>query len=178
MKELKDFEVQAGWFQNSTYDGKTSIGKIARIQNNGAVIHQSKITDKQRAFLHYAGIHLKKTTNELNIVIPARPFMDNAKKRLQGEEGKQILLQEMLRVFEGRQTMLQAVNRLKEWLKNIIQEEIIAIQSPPLARSTVRARANRYTTKAKKANPQTLAKPLVDTGLMLAEVQGKAEIKK
>lgn len=177
MKELKDFEVQAGWFENSTYDGKTSIGKIARIQNNGAHITQT-VTAKQRAFFHYLGIHLKKSTEELNITIPARPFMDNAKKRVEGAEGKEILMQEMLRVFEGRQTMLQAVTRLKEWLRGIIQEEIIALQDPPLKRATVRNREKRYTTPGKKAKPKTLSKPLVDTGLMLAEVQGKAELKK
>lgn len=177
LKNLKDFEVQAGWFENSTYDGKTPIAGIAAVQNYGANITQA-VTDKQRAFLHYLGVHLKKSTSELNITIPARPFMENAKKRVQGKEGKEILMQEMLRVFEGRQTMLQAVTRLKEWLASVIREEIIALQDPPLKRATVRNREKRYTTKSKKANPKTLSKPLVDTGLMLAEVQGKAELKK
>lgn len=176
MKELSDFEIQAGWFENSTYDGKTPIAGIAAVQNYGATIHQN-VTEKQRAFLHYIGVHLKKTTNELNIVIPARPFMDNAKARIQGAEGKEILMQEMLRVFEGRQTMIQAVTRLKEWAKNIIQEELIKIQSPPLSELTIKERGNQYITK-KKGNAATSNKPLNATGLMIAEVQGKAELKK
>lgn len=177
IKELSDFEIQAGWFENSTYDGETPIAGIAAIQNCGCTITQN-VTEKQRAFLHYAGIHLKKSTNELNIVIPARPFMDNAKARIQGQEGKEILMQEMLRVFEGRQTMQQAVNRLKEWAKNIIQEELKAIQSPPLSPLTIKERENKYTSKAKKKNPTTSNKPLNSTGLMFAEVQGRAELKK
>lgn len=177
MKELSDFEIQAGWFEHSTYDGKTPIAGIAAVQNYGCTIHQN-VTDKQRAFLHYAGIHLKKTTNELNIVIPARPFMDNAKARIQGQEGKEILMQEMLRVFEGRQTTLQAANRLKEWAIGIIQEELKAIQSPPLSELTIKERESQYISKAKKKNTTTSNKPLNTTGLMFKEVQGKAELKK
>lgn len=191
MKELSDFEVQAGWFENSTYDGETPIAGIAAVQNYGGSIDNpggqpyyinsstgmAVFVSKNSLFGQHQiskGIITKPHT----IVIPARPFMNNAKARIQGQEGKEILMQEMLRVFEGRQTMLQAVTRLKEWVKNIIQEEIIKLQSPPLKRSTVRNREKRYTTKSKKANPKTMAKPLVDTGLMLAEVQGKAQLKK
>ena len=177
IKELNDFEILAGWFENSTYDGKTPIAGIAAVQNYGANINQT-VTEKQRKFLHAIGIHLKKTTNSLNITIPARPFMDNAKERIQGQEGKDILMQELLRVFEGRQTMQQAVLRLKEWAASIVKEELTKIQNPPLARSTVRNREKRYISKTKKQNPKTISKPLIDTGLMLAEVQGKAEIKK
>ena len=177
LKELNDFEIKGGWFEESKYDDGTPVAGIAAVQNFGAHINQT-VTEKQRAFLHYIGIHLKKETDKLNIIIPARPFMDNAKERIQGQEGKDILMQELLRVFEGRQTMQQAVLRLKEWAASIVKEELTKIQSPPLARSTVKNREKRYTSKAKKSNPKTISKPLVDTGLMLAEVQGKAEIKK
>ena len=191
MKELSDFEIQAGWFENSTYDGKTPIAGIAAAQNYGCSINNpggqpyyinsstgmAVFASKDSLFGQHQ-ISKGMVTKPHTIVIPARPFMDNAKKRIQGQEGKEILMQEMLRVFEGRQTMMQAVTRLKEWAKNIIQEEIVKLQTPPLSRSTVRTREKRYTSKAKKANPKTMSKPLVDTGLMLAEVQGKAEIKK
>lgn len=176
LKELNDFEILAGWFENTRYDSDTTIAGIAAVQNFGAFISQN-VTDKQRKFLHACGIHLKKSTTKLNIAIPPRPFMDNAKKRIQGAEGKEILLQEVLRVFEGRQTMKQAAIRLKEWLKNVIQEEIVKMQEPPLAQSTVRNREKRYTSKARNQDPKTTAKPLVDTGLMLETVQGKYEIK-
>ncbi len=177
MRELSDFEIQAGWFENSKYDADTPIAGIAAVQNYGAQINQS-VTPKQRAYLHYAGIHLKKETSNLNIIIPARPFMDNAKKRIQGAEGKEVLMREMLRVFEGWQTMLIACDRLAKWAQGVIQEEIIKMNTPPLKRTTVRAREKRYTSRAKKANPKTAAKPLVDLGIMLDAVQGKAELKK
>lgn len=177
LTELNDFEILAGWFENTRYDADTPIAGIAAVQNFGAFINQN-VTERQRKYLHAAGIHLKKDTTQLNIIIPPRPFMENAKKRIQGAEGREILQQEILRVFEGKQTTEQAAARLKEWLKNVIQEEIVKIQNPPLKQSTVRNREKRYISKAKKPNPKTTAKPLVDTGLMLETVQGKYEIKK
>lgn len=176
-KELNDWEILAGWFENSTYDGKTPIAGIAAVQNYGANISQT-VSDKQRRFLHAIGIHLKKTTENINITIPARPFMDNAKERIQGQEGKEIVLQELLRVFEGRQTMLQAVRRMKEWAKSIIQEELKAIQEPPLSPLTIKERSKAFISKAKKPNKTTSEKPLNATGLMFKEVQGKARLKR
>lgn len=169
LKELDDFEVQAGWFENTTYEDGTSVGGIAAVQNYGAHIHQN-ITDKQRAFLHYIDIHLKKSTNELNIVIPPRPFMDNAKKRIQGQEGKQMIMQELLRVFEGRQTMIAATDRLGAWMQGIIQEEIKAITAPALATSTIQQRNSQY--KSKSKNKST--KPLNASGIMFSTVQHKS----
>lgn len=177
LNELQDFKIIAGWFENTRYDADTPIAGIAAVQNFGAFISQN-VTEKQRKFLHAVGIHLKKDTTQLNIVIPPRPFMENAKKRIQGKEGREMLMQEMLRVFEGRQTTKQAAMRLKEWLKNVIQEEIVKLQEPPLKRSTVRNREKRYISNAKNQNPQTTAKPLVDSGLMLETVQGQYELKK
>lgn len=176
INELQNFEIQAGWFENSKYDDNTPVAYIAAIQNYGCEILQN-VTPKQRAYLNYAGIHLKKGTNSLNITIPARPFFDNAKRRIQGAEGKEMLHQELLRVFEGRQTMKIACEKLAKWAQRVIQEEIIKIQSPPLAESTVKARERRYKSRTKKANPKTLSKPLAATSIMLASVQGKAEIK-
>lgn len=179
MKELSDFEIQAGWFENSKYDADTPIAGIAAVQNYGAQINQ-EVTPKQRAFLHYAGIHLKKETSNLNIIIPARPFMDNAKKRIQGAEGKEVLMREMLRVFEGRQTMLIACDRLAKWAQRVIQDELKAIQLPPLSPLTIKEREKTFTSKAnkKKYNKTTANKPLNASGLMFETVQGKAELKK
>lgn len=165
LKELDDFEVQAGWFENTTYDNGKSVGGIAAIQNYGAHIH---VTPKMRAFLHYLGIHLKDSTGE--IVIPPRPFMDNAKKRIQGQEGKEIVLQELLRVFEGRQTMEQATTRLGQWAKGIIQEEIKNITTPPLSNATIEIRNSEYESKSNKLS----TKPLNANGIMSTTVQHKS----
>ena len=189
LKELNDFEIQAGWFEDSRYDANTPVAGIAAVQNFGATIDCPGGTpyfigsDGLAQFVSknsVTGRYLIKNglvTKQHWITIPARPFMEYAKARIQGEEGKEILLQEFIRVFSGKQTTKQAAARLKEWVVNIIKEEIQKMQTPALAASTVRNRKKRYSSKTKKANPKTTAKPLVDTGIMLAEVQGKVEIK-
>lgn len=168
-QNLDDFEILAGWFESSRYDDGTPIGGIAAVQNYGAHITQN-ITDKQRAFFKHLKIFIKKTTTQLNIVIPPRPFMDNAKKRIQGEEGKKIVLQEMLRVFEAKQTIEQAAQRLGIWAQGVIQDEIRKITSPSLSPLTIQERANKYISKSKN----TSDKPLNSTGLMFETVQYRA----
>lgn len=165
IKELNDFEIQAGWFENTRYDENTPIAGVAAVQNYGAHI---RVTEKSRAFFHYIGIHLKKSTDKL--VIPPRPFMENAKARIQGEEGKKILLQELLRVFEGKQTMAQATNRIGMWVQGVIQEEIKKINSPPLNPMTIEMRNSEYQSSSKNQS----TKPLNSSGIMISTVQYKA----
>lgn len=168
LKNLNDFEIRAGWFENSRYKDGTPIAYIAAIQNYGAKI---RVADSFKNYLHYVGIHLK--SDKESFVIPARPFMEHAKARVRGAEGKQILSQEMFRVFEGKQTIQQAVNRLGIWLQGIIQEEIIKINDPKLSGMTVVIRNSAYETNSQNQ----AAKPLQGSGAMLAAVQYKAEIK-
>lgn len=168
INELKDFRVEAGWFENSRYSDDTPIAYIAAIQNYGATV---RVSEKYKKYLHYIGIHLKKSKGEF--IIPPRPFMDNAKNRIQGQEGKEMLFQELLRVFEGRQTMTQAMNRMGLWMQGIIQEEIVKINSPKLSRMTVELREKEYLTDSKNSPD----KPLNATGTMIASVQYKAELK-
>jgi len=168
INELDDFQVQAGWFENSRYDSNTPIAYVAAIQNYGAHI---RVADNFKKYLHFIGIHLRNDKTEF--IIPPRPFMDNAKKRVEGEEGKQIILQELLRVFSGKQTMEKALNRMGLWLQGVIQDEIKAINSPKLSGMTVEMRDMSY--QSKSVNKST--KPLNSTGMMLATVQYKAERK-
>ena len=81
-----------------------------------------------------------------------------------------MIIQEILRVFEGRQTMISATERLGAWMQGIIQEEIKAITAPPLKASTIRQRNNQY--KSKSKNKST--KPLNASGLMFSTVQHKS----
>lgn len=171
-KGLNDFEIKVGWFENSRYDADTPIAGVAAVQNFGAHINQT-VTDKQRKFLHLIGIHLKKTTQDLHIVIPPRPFWDNAKARIEGEEGSKILNQELLRVFEGKQTLTQACERIGLWGQGVIQEEIKKITEPPLAESTLKERNSQYASKSNKIS----TKPLNATGMMIASVQSQVRLK-
>ena len=165
-KNLKDFEIRAGWFENSRYDAKTPIAGVAAVQNYGAHV---RVAEKFKKYLHYIGVHLKKDTKEF--VIPPRPFMDNAKERLNSQEGKEILHQELLRVFEGKQTTEQAANRIGLWLQGVIQEELKNIQSPALSEMTVAMRNNKYESKSKRKS----TKPLNSTGLMFETVQSRVK---
>ena len=171
-KGLKNFEIKVGWFENSRYDAETPIAGVAAVQNYGAHINQT-VTDKQRKFLHLIGIHLKNSTKDLHIIIPPRPFWDNAKKRIEGEEGLKILNQELLRVFEGKQTLTQACERIGLWGQGVIQEEIKKITEPPLAKTTIEARNSQYESKSNKIS----TKPLNATGMMVATVQYQVNLK-
>lgn len=167
-KNLQDFKIEAGWFENTKYGDGTPVAGVAAVQNYGAHIH---VTDRQRNFLHYLGLHLKKVTEE--IVIPPRPFMDNAKKRITGNEGYKIVMQELLRGFEGKQTMEQASSRIGLWMQSVIQEEIKKIYTPPLSEATIEIRNNEYSSKSKSKS----TKPLNATGIMFATVQSKVTMK-
>lgn len=168
LNNLKDFKIEAGWFENTKYDDGTPVGYIAAIQNYGVRI---SVSQKQRNFLHYLGIHLKDSTGE--IIIPPRPFMDNARARVEGTEGHRMLLREILRVFEGRQTIELAANRLGIWLQGVIQEEIRKINTPALSGATIEIRNSQYDNVS---NNQS-TKPLNSTGIMLNTVQYKVEKK-
>lgn len=170
--QLKDFKIEAGWFENTRYDSDTPVAGIAAVQNYGAHIHQT-VTEKQRNFLHLIGIHLKKTTTDLNIIIPPRPFYDNAKKRITGPEGYKIVMQELLRVFEAKQTMEQTASRIGSWMQGVIQEELAKISTPPLSPLTIKERNSRYVSKSKNQS----TKPLNASGLMFATVQNKVTMK-
>lgn len=187
---LKDFKIEAGWFENTKYDENTSVGYIAGVQNYGAAIKnpggqpyyinsstEMAVFVKKDSLLGEHLISQGKVTKPHTIVIPPRPFMEHAKERIEGKEGKQILLQEMLRVFDGKQTMLQATERIGTWCQGIIQEEIKKITTPSLAKSTVRTREKRYVSKRKKGSASGIDKPLVDTGIMFSTVQHKVTIK-
>ena len=163
-KELKDFKIEAGWFENTRYSDGTSVGHIAAIQNFGVQIN---VTTKQRNYLHHIGLHLKNSTG--TIVIPPRPFMDNARARVESIEGQRIIRQEILRVFEGRHTMETATNRMGLWLQGVIQEEIRKINEPSLSGATIEIRNNEYTSHS----PNKSTKPLNSSGIMFATVQFK-----
>lgn len=168
LNQLKDFNIQAGWFENTKYDDATPVAGIAAVQNFGAHI---KVSEKQRNYLRLLGLYLNKNTSE--IVIPSRPFYDNAKKRINGLEGKKIVMQEIFRVINGFQTMEQAAERIGHWMQGVIQEENKKINTPPLSEATIELRNSRYNTRSKNKS----TKPLNSSGIMFATVQSKVSIK-
>lgn len=70
-KKLDGVKVKVGLFGSG--DPDSNLAARGAIQTFGAKI---TITDKMRGYLHFIGIHVKKTTTQ--IIIPKRPFMQNA----------------------------------------------------------------------------------------------------
>ncbi len=161
LQNISDFRIEAGWFENNRYEDGISVAEVARIQNNGAVI---RVTDKMRGWFVYQGTPLKKSTQ--NIVIPPRPFMDNAIKRVDSTEGNQVFLNAIMSVFDGNISLEKAMSQLALWLQSVLTEEFIKINSPALSGFTLMQRQ-------KKGEMGT--KPLQASGQMLASIQSKVQ---
>ena len=182
-QRLNDFKIEAGWFENNRYENGISVAEVARVQNYGAVINnpggQPYIINKKGQIVFVSkskpnASNLPKTKPHI-ISIPPRPFMDNAKQRVQGQEGYIKIAGTIRSVFDKEITIEQAANQLSLWLKGTIQEEITKMNTPPLKASTVAARKRQY--KSKKKPAETISKPLVDTGYMFSSVQSRVTMK-
>ena len=91
--------------------------------------------------------------------------MDNAAKRVQGQEGYNAVIGALMMVFNGNLTMEQALSQLAFWLQGIVTEEFININSPALSGFTIEQR---------RKNKEKGTKPLQASGQMLASIQGRA----
>lgn len=167
-QKIPDYLIQAGWFEESKYDNGIPIGGVAAVQNYGATINQT-VSEKQRAFLHYLGIHLKKTTQNLSIVIPPTHFWENCQEQNK-EKWKQLIKDAWTSVFLGNITPDKAVKQIAMAIEGDIAKAIAAVDSPPLAQSTIQARKDRMADKKTTGN---LTKRLVDTGQMLDALSHK-----
>lgn len=163
-----DYLLQAGWFENSKYSNGMPIGGIAAIQNYGAVIHQA-VTEKQRVFLHYLGIHLKADTHDLTIVIPPTHFWENAQEKNK-VKWRQAFKDAWTSVFLGNTNPDKAMEQIALMIEGDIAREIANGDYPPDKPSTVRTKRNRYANKKNKGN---LDKRLIDTGEMFESVSHK-----
>ena len=101
--------------------------------------------------------------------IPPRPFLApavaNNKTKWYG-----IIRRGTKKALLGEANILEILEDLGQVASDDVAKAIKAVTSPPLSPVTIERRKARYTTKTKKANPKTLEKPLVDTGVMLASV--------
>lgn len=171
---LDNYTIKAGWFENSRYKDNTPIGGIAAVQNYGAVIHQT-VTPKQRAFLHYLGIHLKKETTSLTIVIPPTHFMENCENK-NTEKWKETIKKAWASVFAGNITADKAMEQIGMMVEGDIAKAIKDVNGPPLSPMTVKARESTYKSKRKKSADETaISKRLAGTGIMFNAVSHKVE---
>ena len=169
-QKIPDFLVKAGWFEQSKYDNGMPIGGIAAVQNYGAVIHQT-VTDKQRALLHYLGFHLRKTTDDITIVIPPTHFMENCENENKEKWRKSI--QDLWKmVFLGNLSPEQAMEQIGALVEGDISKQITDGNYPPDKPSTVEGKLRRYKDKKTKGS---LDKRLVNTGIMVNSLSHQIE---
>lgn len=170
LKNMPDFLIKAGWFEQSKYSDGTPIAGIAAVQNYGAVINQT-VTEKQRNFLHYLGFHLKKSTNGLTIVIPPTHFMENCENNNKAK-WKNAIKNIWTMVTLGNLSPDSAIEQIAMLVEGDLADEIANGSYPPDKPSTVKAKLNRYKNKKAQGN---LDKRLVDTGLMLNSLSHQVE---
>lgn len=128
---------------------------IANVHEYGVTI---QVTDKMRAYLHYNGLHLKKTTKE--IVIPERSYIragyDSNFDKLQTHVKGQINL-----LIAGRTTAIEVGEFIGNWLTGELRQYITNLDTPGLSD---------YTIQRRKKNSSN---PLIDTGRLRGAITYK-----
>lgn len=147
-QKMPDYLIKAGWFEESKYNDNTPIGGIAAVQNYGATINQSK------------------GENSWTIVIPPTHFMENCQTENK-EKWKNMMKNAWTSVFLGNISADKAMEQMGLLIEGDIAKQIAAVNTPPLAESTIQNRKNRYKDKKTTGN---LTKRLVDIGQMLDSV--------
>ena len=142
------------------------------MQNYGAVINQN-VTEKQRAFLHYIDIHLKKETNELHIVIPPTHFLENCVNENK-DKWRKLCKDAWTSVLLGNITHDKAMEQIGMSIEGDIAKAIADVNGPPLAESTIKAKQRPY--KDQKTTG-SLDKRLINTGQMFNAVSHKVREK-
>lgn len=171
-QKQSDYIIQAGWFEGTKYKKDIPVGGIAAVQNYGAVINQN-VTEKQRAFLHYIGIHLKSDTNNLNIVIPPTHFWEQCKNENK-EKWRKLCHQLWQQVNLGNLKPEEAMEALGGAIEGDIAAAVKAVDGPPLKPSTIQRKLSTYSDQETEGN---LGKRLSGTGLMFDSVSHKVEKK-
>lgn len=143
LKGLKKSNVAVGWFEESKYDDNTKIADVAFYQEYG--------TSRN---------------------IPQRPFMRPAEMKNE-KTWKEIVKNGVKSIIKNGGDIDSVMGKLGLKVQGDIQEAIIAVQSPALKESTIKARISRKSAKQRTAS---IEKPLIDTGTMLAAVQHKVNV--
>ena len=146
-----DYLIQAGWFENSRYSKGAPIGGIAAVQNYGAVINQSR------------------SGNSWTIVIPPTHFWEAAQEENK-VKWRQKFNEAWQSVFLGNTSPDKAMEQIALMIEGDIAKAIAAVDSPPLAQSTIKKRKSRMSNKKTTGG---LTKRLIDTGEMFDAISHK-----
>lgn len=133
IKSLTGKKIQVGVFG----DKEADLAMIAGVNEFGADI---KVTDKMRAYLHYIGIHLKKTTTVIKI--PERAFL-----RITMDKKETIAKAEKFaeRIFDRNQDPNQILDAMGASLVSSIQETIESNLQPGNSDITVQRKGSAKT---------------------------------
>ena len=123
----------------------------------------------QRAFLHYIGIHLRKVTTNLNIVIPPTHFMEKCKADNK-EKWRKLIHDGWRSVFLGNIEADKAVEQIAMAIEGDIRKAIADVHNPPLSPLTIEAKKRPYKDQKTTGN---LDKRLAGTGQMINAVSHK-----
>jgi len=137
---LDQHSIQVGVFGE---DDSTML-MIARVHEFGV---QIEVTPKMRGFLHYRGIHLKKSTDYINI--PERSYMRTTFDEEQNNLND-LAVQEIQKVINMEKTGRQAMDMLGLYLVGAIQDKMVNIRDPPNHPATIRQKGS--------------SNPLIDNG--------------
>lgn len=146
-----DYLIQAGWFEESKYSNGAPIGGIAAVQNYGAAINQSR------------------GGSSWTIVIPPTHFWEAAQEKNK-VKWRQKFHEAWTSVFLGNISPDTAMERIALMIEGDIAKEISAVDSPPLAESTIKKRKYRMSDKKTTGG---LNKRLIDTGQMFDSISHK-----
>lgn len=145
-------------------DIKTNIPKVDKNDLLDAVLQKLKLQFGSIDVGFFVGSATYKGGKDITTVarennygtkrIPARPYMDLAKKK----NANEIIDTSIINIFRGMEEK-QALSRAGIMFKNAIQKEITDLKEPPNAESTI----------LKKGS----SNPLIDTGLMRSKVEWK-----
>jgi len=145
MQELQTQTIKVGFFEDSTYEDGTPVAYVASIHEFG----------------YPAGN------------IPSRSFMRTTAKE-QSAEWADLAGQAVTAVADGRLSAKTVGERLGGKAAGDVKKTISKIRTPPLKKSTIKARKRRLA-KGGKTTKKGITKPLVDTGVLLAAVTFKVE---
>lgn len=135
-----------------------TLGGLAEVHEFGVTI---EVTEKMRNFLHYKGIHLKKSTT--SITIPERSFLRSGWDE-NGDELVKKLEKLFLQAFQKGTDLDRLTDALGLEAKGKLQKYARNLSRP----------ANHPATQDSKGS----SNPLVDTGAMIGAIDYKATRKK
>ncbi|NEZ47786.1 hypothetical protein FDF74_11400 [Clostridium niameyense] len=152
LNRLSKAKIKIGIFGSSG----SEILMIASVNEFGCNIN---VTPKMRAWLHYNGLHLKKSTT--SIKIPERSYIRRTVEEKQNKMDK-LIKEGLNELFSFQIEVDTLLNRIGQYLSDITKETLTEVSSPPNHPFTIEK-------KGGKANP------LIDTGRLRESITFKIE---